>query len=286
MVPRSSRSVLATLTQTAALALVTLTWIPVAHAADEPFRLGARIGLQVDRLHSLVADSLGLSQTRSTVMAVDYDFRIFSIPMSGADKPAFHLVGDVLLGKRAVPMMEFAAPGFNGKPVAEVPVAEILTGFLLRVPMTIVDPGAGSALHVGYRGGLVLASGDAAQNDFPKVKQFMFGFERTRGFFESSMIEMAYGTNESAGRAYGARRWNARVLLVGQLGARPAAPPAKPAAGRAPVILPHVGRSPVQLFVELDVDTDGSIGPDLFTARGGLAFDAGRLLSHVLGSGN
>ena len=256
-----------------------------AQAADEPFRLSARFGFQADRLHSVLADSLGLSVTRSTVAAIDYDFRIFSIPMAGADKPAFHLVGDVMMGKRALPLQEFAAPDFIGEPIQEVPVAEVLTGFLLRVPMTIVDPGAGSALHLGYRGGLVLASGDAEQNDFPKVKQFMFGFERTRGFFEGSMIEMAYGTNEAAGREFGAHRWDAKVLLVGQIGASSAAAPAKPAAGRAPATAARPEGSPVQLFVELNVDTDGSIGPDLFMARGGLAFDAGRLLSHVLGSG-
>ncbi|MEQ1834491.1 MAG: hypothetical protein ABL977_15705 [Candidatus Eisenbacteria bacterium] len=254
-----------------------------ARAADEPFRLSARFGFQVDRLHSVVADSLGLSVTRSTVAAIDYDFRIFSVPMAGSDKPAFHLVGDVMMGKRALPLQDFAAPGFLGAPIQEVPVAEVLTGFLLRVPMTVVDPGAGSALHLGYRGGLVLASGDAEQNDFPKVKQFMFGFERTRGFFAGSMVEMAYGTNESAGRAFGAHRWDAKVLVVGQIGASSGAAPAKAPVGRAPAA--RAEGSPLQLFIELNVDTDGSIGPDLFMARGGLAFDAGRVLSRVLGSG-
>lgn len=251
-----------------------------ARAAEDPLRLVIGYGFQGDRLNSVVADSLGLSLTHGTVMMMDYDFRVFSMPMSGVDKPAVHLIGAILVGKRALPVMDFAGPGFTGAPIQEVRTAEMTTGVVFRLPMTMLDKSAGSAFHIGYRGGLVLSGG--VQNDFPHVKQVLFGFERTRGYLAGSTIEMAYGTNEIAGREHGAHRWDAHVLFMGQLGRSSAAALPKPVARRSPVPVP-VEPYPLHVFVELNVDTDGSIGPDLLMARAGLALDAGHVLSRVFG---
>lgn len=253
----------------------------VAGAADDPLRIDLTVGAQLDRLHSPVADSVGLSNSHGPVAALSYDFRVFSVPMAGDDKPALHLMGDVVVGRRVLPIQDFAGAGFTGPPVIEVPVAELIAGIRFTIPMTIVDKAAGSALVLGYRGGLLLS--DGGQNDFPHVKQVVFGFERTRGLFERSAVEMAYGTNEAAGRQYGARRWGARVLLMTQLGApRPAVVP-KAAPGKVTPAIPPAS-STVHLFIEFNVDTDGSVGPDLLMTRMGATLDAGRILSHVFGA--
>jgi hypothetical protein len=269
-----------------ALVLGPFAWPAATRAADDPLRLDVAVGAQFDRLHSALADSVGLSVSHATVVVLGYDFRVFNVPMSGADKPSLHVLGDVALGKRPLPVRDFAGPGFTGAPVVEVPVAEVIAGIGFRLPMTMIDAGAGSALVLGYRGGLLLSSG--GQNDFPHVKQVVFGFERTRGFLEGSAVEMAYGTNEAAGRQYGAHRWGARVLLMGSVGggsATDGAVVARAAPGK-PAVAPRTSGSPVRIFLEFNVDTDGSVGPDLLMARTGLDFDAGRILSRVLGALN
>ena len=252
-----------------------------AWAAEDPLRLELKLGVQADRLNSALADSLGLSLTHTTVTELAYDFRVFSVPMAGEEKPALHVVGNALLGKRAMPVSEFTGPGFGGAPIQAIRVGEVTLGLFFTLPMTLVDPGAGSRLRFGYRGGLLLTGG--ARNDFPHVKQFVFGFERTRGFFEGSAFEMAYGTNEAAGREFGAHRWGARALFMGQLNARDKPVPGKPAPGK-PAAPARPATSTVHLFLELNVDSDGSIGPDLLMARVGVTLDAGRIAAGVLGS--
>ncbi len=264
-----------------ALVAVVLAAARPAAAADDPLRIELVLGIQADRLNSAVADSLGLALTRASVAELVYDFRVFSVPMAGEEKPALHVVGNALLGRRALPANDFASPSFNGAPIREMPVAEVTMGLFFTLPMTMLDPGAGSRLRFGYRGGLLLTGG--ARNDFPHVKQFVFGFERTRGFFEGSAVEMAYGTNEGAGREFGAHRWGARVLFMGQVGALRAAAAVKPAPGKpAPAVRPSP--STIHLFLELNVDTDGSVGPDLLMARTGLTLDAGRIAARLFGA--
>ena len=267
----------------ARLTVLVLFLCPVlAAAAEDPLQLRVGYGLQMDRLHSAVADSLGLSMTRATVTKFEYDFRIFSVPMAGAEKPAFHVLGDALFGKRAIPVQDFAGPGFTGQPVDEVPVAEITAGIMLTLPMTMVDPGAGSRFLVGYRGGLILTGG-GAKNDFPHVKQVVFGFERTRGLFQRSNFMMAYGTNEAAGREFGAHRWAGMLHLEAQLGKPFGTAPqtaGKPTPGKG---ASRELSSPLRLFADFQIDTDGSIGPDLLLGRVGLTWDAGSVLSRILG---
>lgn len=254
-----------------------------AHSAEDPLQLKVGYGLQMDRLHSAVADSLGIAMTQATVTTMEYDFRVFSVPMAGAEKPAIHVLGDALFGKRAIPVGDFGGLGYSGPPIDEVPVAEITAGIALTLPMTMVDPSAGSRLVLGYRGGLILTGG--TRNDFPHVKQFIFGFQRTKGLFEDSYFMMARGTNEAAGREFGAKRWAAMLHLEAQLGSALVGAPAKPAAKPGAKAPPRAASSPVRLFADVQVDTDGSIGPDLLLGRMGIRVDAGRVLVKVLGAG-
>ena len=247
-----------------------------AHAAEDPFQLRVATGVQMERLHSVHADSMGLSATQSIVTHMSCDFRVFDLPF-GKERPALHVLAETRLGRRAIPLGEFMADTYAGAPVIETSVIEVMTGARLEVPMTMLDPGAGSRLTIGYRGGLLLSNG--GRNDFPHVKQFTLGFERTRGFFEHSGLEMAYGTDEAVGRRSGAHRWAAQVHLEGQIG-RSLMTPARAMTGRD---APAAPTSPVRLFLDVQVDTDGSIGPDLLTARAGVMLDAGRALKRVLG---
>lgn len=248
-----------------------------ARAAEDPLQLRVATGVQMERLHSVAADSLGHSATQGIVTRMSCDFRVFDLPMGKTDKPALHLLAESQWGRRTLPVGDFMGAGYTGEPVAETNVIEVSAGADLVIPMTMLDAAAGSRLTLGYRGGLLLSNG--GRNDFPHVKQFVFGFERTRGFFEHSSIGMAYGTNEAVGRTSGAKRWAAQLHLEGQIGRGLMGPPRPVAAkGAVPPIT-----SPVHVFMDLMVDTDGSVGPDLLVARTGIVLDAGRALKAVLG---
>jgi len=260
-----------------ALLVLAFALVPrVVAAAEDPLQLRVATGVQMERLHSVAADSLGHSATQGIVTRMSCDFRVFDLPMGKTEKPALHLLAESQWGRRTLPVGDFMGAGYTGEPVAETNVIEVSAGADLVIPMTLLDAGAGSRLTLGYRGGLLLSNG--GRNDFPHVKQFVFGFERTRGFFEHSSIGMAYGTNEAAGRTCGAKRWAAQMHLEGQIGRGLVAAP-RPAAKGA---LPN-NTSPVHVFMDLMVDTDGSVGPDLLVARTGIVLDAGRALKAVLG---
>jgi hypothetical protein len=158
-------------------------------------------------------------------------------------------------------------------------------GLALRLPMSMVSPGAGAEFFVGYQGSLVLAGG--ATQDFLHVKQVMFGFERTRGLFEGSIAEMAYGRNESWGLTGAPNRWAARFRAQMLLGpaATPAVPAARAVAGKtaAAPVRATMG-SPLRVFVQLGVDTDGGPGADAIQGQLGLVLDAGSVLLRAMGS--
>lgn len=261
----------------AALLLTGTLLAASAHAAEDPLQLRVATGVQMERLHSVAADSMGLSATQGIVTRMTCDFRVFDLPMGGADKPGLNLNAETQWGRRTLPVADFMGAGYTGAPVAETNVIEVLAGLELALPMTMLDPNAGSRLTLGYRGGMLLSNG--GRNDFPHVKQFTFGFTRTRGFFEHSSIGMAYGTNEAAGRTCGSGRWAGQLHLEGQLG-RALMAPARPMTGKG---APPNSSSPVHVFLDVMVDTDGSVGPDLLLARTGVVLDAGRALKRVLG---
>ena len=136
-----------TLVLAAASLMLSLT---SARAAEDPFQLRVATGVQMERLHSVQADSLGLSATQSIVTHMSCDFRVFDLPF-GKERPALHVLAETRLGRRAIPVGEFMADTYAGAPVIETSVIEVMTGARLEVPMTMLDPGAGSRLTLGYR---------------------------------------------------------------------------------------------------------------------------------------
>lgn len=257
---------------------------PTAHAADsEPFHLVMSAAFQADRLNSPLADSLRLTLTHANRAMLGFDFRVAELPLMAPAQPSIHIIGSALTTRRAVAIL--GTPGSSGTPATlkEIPVVEMTAGFAFNIPMAIIDPNAGAEFYAGYQGGMVLAGGKA--QDFLRLKQVVFGFDRTKGLFQGSLAEMAYGHNETWGTAYAANRWAARFRIQTLLG--PAGSPpsnARPVAGKPASIPPPSMGSPLRAFVELGADTDGGLGPDAITAQVGLTLDAGSVLERVMGT--
>jgi hypothetical protein len=271
---------LRTLRRAAVLLALSLV-VPAAHGlaaaaapavASDPYDLRFEFAWQVERFHAPEADSLGHSVTTGTATRLGFDFRVVDLPVPGAGpKPALHVVGHTRSSGRTFATGGLARAGGAAPAIDEMPVFEIGGAAVLRVPVTMIAPGAGADFFAGYEGGLVLASDTGY--DFMHVKRAVFGFERTRGFFEGSLVEMAYGRNETFGLEHAAGRWATRFRVRSRLGPEP-----KPAAdGQA-------SGSPVCLFVDLLVDTDGGTGPDGIQGLAGLTLDAGAVLRRVMGS--
>ena len=258
--------------------------VPAADAADsEPFHLTMSAAYQADRLNSPLADSLRLSLTHANRAVLGFDFRVAELPLMAPAQPSIHIVGGALTTRRAVAIL--ASPGGAGTPftLKVTPVVEMNAGFALHVPMAIIDPNAGAEFYAGYQGGMVVAGGKA--QDFLRLKQVVFGFDRTQGLFQGSLAEMAYGHNESWGLDDASNRWAARFRIQTLLGpAGSPLPAARPVAGKPGTIPGPPMGSPLRIFVELGADTDGGVGPDAITAQVGLTLDAGSVLQRVMGT--
>ena len=252
--------------------LVLLAAVPAGAAADpSSYTLDVDVAYRYERFNSPLADSLHLAVGHAVATRVGFDFRVFSAPMPGAAKPALHVFGGALTSRRTVANASFSTGG-GAAPVEELPVAVVEAGIRLVAPLTLVDPGAGSALFLGYQGGLALTS--FTSRDLMRTKHAVLGFERTVGQFEGSRVEMRYGRNETVGRADAAGRWVASFHVESALARGPRGAPAGSPAGR----------SPLRLYVELAADTDGGDGPDLIEGQAGIEIDAGHLLRKLTGA--
>ena len=258
--------------------------IPGAHAADsEPFRLTFTAAYQADRLNSPLADSLRLTLTHANRAALGFDFRVVELPLKPNANPAIHILGSALTTRQAVAILGPAGTIGTPSTLKEIPVVEMTGGFAITLPMALIDPHAGAEFYAGYQGGMVLAGGKS--QDFLRLKQVVFGFDRTTGLFEGSFAEMAFGHNETWGIDYAANRWAARFRIQTLLG--PAAAPAsatRAAAGKPAAVREASFGSPLRAYVELGADTDGGLGPDAISAQLGLVLDAGTVLQRVMGA--
>lgn len=254
-----------------------------AAAGGDRFRLDVSAAFQVERFHASAADSLGLAVTRGTVAEMAFDFRVLDAPMPGASKPALHVLGRAGTGRRAFGTQGIAPASALAAPVEESPLIDLGVGVALDVPLELVDPGAGASLVASYEGGLAIAS--TAGYDFMRSKRVAVGFERTRGFFEGSRVEMGYGRNEAFGLAHAAKRWSPRFFIQGRL-VPVSRPVATGAASRStPAATDQIAlMSPVRAFVDLGVDTNGRGGPDGVRVLFGLALDSGAILRSIVGA--
>lgn len=269
------------------LALVILATLARSAAAGsapaDPYDLRFSFAWQVDRFHSAAADSLGHSVTAGTAALLGFDFRVVDLPVPGkGGKPALHVLGHTRSSGHTFATDGLVRAGGTYPAIEEMPVFEMGGAAVLRVPVDMIAPGAGSDFYAGYEGGLVLASHTGY--DFIHLKRAIFGFERTQGFFEGSRVEMAYGRNESYGLSHAAGRWATRFRVQSRVGPGPTA--ADPAAGKNATagVARGTGGTPLRAFVDLVVDTDGGDGPDGIRALVGLTIDAGAVLRRVMAS--
>jgi hypothetical protein len=247
-----------------------------AFAAEDRFTLDLRIARQIERFQSHEADSLGLSVQQCTVGMAAFDFRVLDLPMK-PHPPALHVSGRALTSERVF----VSAPGGVGSPEVtdESPMLEVYGGVALAIPLGIVDKTEGAEFHVGYEGGVVIAR-DTGEN-FLQVSTMVFGFQRTSGVFEGSVVDVTYGHDDLFGPTWAPKRWGARAdiecALIGGRTNVPAGATVTAAAAAPP------GRAPLRAFLEIALETDGRPGPDSIGLRGGFALDPAGLLSRMSG---
>jgi hypothetical protein len=253
-----------------ALAVALALLLPAAQARADTERIRLILGFarSVSRFHSFEADSMGLSYELSNSPEADIDFRVLDLPMPKTPRPALHVTAGALTDQRTL------GPFLPGQPLTQEPVIVLRSGVYLLVPLELVRPNAGVALRVGWSGAYVLRR--TGGEEFITITKARFGFERTTGWFEGSCVEVGMGRDETFGREFAGKRWDAHVALQGRILPPPRLPaPAKTAKTAAP---PDEPRRMVWAFVDMVVDTDGGPGPDGLRLRFGLSTDVAGIL--------
>jgi hypothetical protein len=259
-----------------ALALVLALALPIAQARAETERIRLVLGFarSVSRFHSIEADSTGLSYGLTNSPEVDLDFRVLDVPMPKAPRPALHVTAGALTDERTL------GPFLPGQPLARQPVLVLRSGVHVLVPLELVRPNTGVAFRIGWSGAYVLGRTGGAE--FLTITKARFGFERTAGWFEGSCVEVGMGRDETFGREFAAQRWDVHVALQGRLLPRPV--PAVPAKAGKAVPPPEERRRMLWAFADMDVDTDGGVGPDGLQLRFGLSTDVAGILQTAFGA--
>jgi hypothetical protein len=270
----------------AALALLALAAGP-ALAAEDRIRLDFRFGGQAERFQSPQADSLDLSTTKTYLGELDCDFRVMDLPMK-PQAPA------IWVSTRATALNQVFVPGVGTPPVSGLPqksvMLDLVGGIGVTVPLGIVDKTRGAEFRLRYEGGVVIAA--SSGESFLQTSTVHLGFRRVGGVFDGSEMDVAYGHNDVFGPDAAASRWSARSSLFVGIGPAPKGkPPALPAgtkttpaaAAAAAAATTGDGRRPMRAFLDLMLDTDGHPGPDSAAIRGGIAINAGGMLSWLGG---
>ncbi len=278
---RRARRPLAPLLAALPLALALTGARPVPSSAEDRFRLDVRIARQAERYQSREADSLGLSVSTCTVGTVDCEFRVMDLPLRKGVRPVWQVFGTTETSSRVF-VSGGSAPGAVGRTI-ESPMLQVRGGTGFAVPLGLVDGTHGANLRLRYEGGVVIST-DSGEN-FLQTSMVQFGFERSGGVFDGSVMEVGYGHNDLYGSSWAAGRWGARMLLVAGLGGGRARTGGSSSASSGAAADPDGGRRPVRSFLELDLDTDGRPGPDRIALRLGMALDAGTVLAWMGGSG-
>lgn len=272
---RVAAGYLATLTGLAlTLGLTLLLPVAQARADTERIRLVVGFAREVNRFHSIEADSAGLSYGLTSSPEVDIDFRVLDVPMPKTPRPTLHVTAGALTDARTL------GPFLPGQPLAWQPILVLRSGVYLLVPLELVRPNAGVALRIGWNGAYVL--GRTGGSEFLTITKARVGFERTTGWFEGSCVEVGMGRDETFGREFAATRWDVHVALQGRLLPPPAhSAPAK--VGKA-VATPDEMRRMLWAFVDVVVDTDGGAGPDGLQVRFGLSTDVVAIIQTAFGA--
>jgi hypothetical protein len=260
----------------AGLTLLLAFLLPVAQARADAERIRVVLGFAraVNRFHSNEADSAGLSYGLTTSPEMDVDFRVLDLPMPKAPRPALHVTAGALTDERTL------GPFVPGQPLIRQPVLVLRSGVHMLVPLELLRPNSGVAFRVGWSGAYVLGRTGGA--DFLTITKARFGFERTAGWFEGSCVEVGTGRDETYGREFASNRWDVHVALQGRI----LPPPVRtvPAKAGKPVAPPDETRRVVWAFADVDVDTDGGLGPDGLQLRFGLSTDLVGIVQNAFGA--
>jgi hypothetical protein len=211
------------------------------------------------------------------------DFRVLDLPMGKLNKPSLRLSGGMATDERIL------GPAAPGQLFAEYPVLEMTSGIGLELPLeTLVKGNTGVSLRIGWKGAYLLTR--TGGQDFLTVSKLRVDFVRTSGALAGSSLGFGKGRDESFGRDAASGRWDVKMALQGRLASVPAAP-----APPAPALRPGAKPAPkpaaaertrlLWVFLDMDVDTDGSVMADGLRAKCGLGlsldgFANGLMRSH------
>jgi hypothetical protein len=258
------------------LALLALPTLARAQGADR-LHVSATWSRNVQRLHSIAADSMGLSYELSYSPSVNVDLRAIDLPVGKGAKPSLHLSGGVTADE-----MVLGPPTPSTNPGA-FQVLDFSSGIAIEAPMEAFLPGnAGVAVRLGWSGGYLLTR-TGGQN-FLERSLVQLQFVRTSGALQGSTIGVGHGRDETYGWDSAAKRWDVGVALQGRLLAAPAsllpgAPPVR--AGAKPAAPPLNDSRLLWAFADLDVSTDGGPGADGLRGRVGVGLDLNAFVTAV-----
>lgn len=234
----------------------------------------------VQRLHSIGADTLGLSVHRAFSPSVRMDLRAIDLPMGKGPKPSLHLTASVTEDEQVL------GPAVQGMDVGVFRTLDFGAGVGFEFPLeALVKGNAGIGLRLGWDGNYVLTRTDG-QNFLEKSK-VRLDFLRTTGALQGSSIGVGMGRDETFGYDCSSGRWDVRVALLARLFTAPNPAPAKPAlapGGRpAPAAARPVNDTRLMwLFMDADLDTDGGPGADGLRGRAGIGVDLNAFVTALL----
>lgn len=252
--------------------------LPAAALAQGRDRLEIDAGWSrgVDRFHSIGADTLGLHYGRSFVPEFGVDFRVLDLPV-GKVKPApsLHFTTRVWMDERTV------GPAMPGQLTGRYQMLGVGGGIYLDAPLDLLKGNTGVAFRLGWEGGELMTR--SGPNDFLSQSMLRFGFVRTAGGMQGSHVLIGKGRDELYGWDAASGRWDVRLSLQGRLAGSPAPPPApaKPGA-KAPPAPRKPDDRVLWAFLELNLNTDGEIGPDGMAGRAGVMMDVGAWMRNTL----
>lgn len=262
-----------------ALVPMAALWPLPAHAqTGDRFDISTYWSKNVQRLHAIGADTLGLSYGEAYGAGANVDFRVIDLPMGKGQKPALHLTGGVGTDQLVL------GPAAEGMSCGEFPVIEFASGVALELPLeALVKGNAGVALRVGWDGSYMLTR--TGGQSFLERSKLRVDFVRTTGALQGSTFGFGKGRDETFGYDASGGRWDVRLSVQGRVWGAPmaaAAPaaPAKPGAKPAARPVTMDGRL-LWLFADVLVDTDGGIGADGLRARAGVGLDLNAFVTAV-----
>ncbi len=255
----------------AAFVLVALPFLAPparAQAEDERFELSVFLARGIERMHAIGADTLGLSYGTSFTGGLDVDFRVLDLPLGKGRKPALRVSGGLATDERIL------GPALEGMLYEEFPMLEMSSGVALELPLeALIKGNSGVAFRLGWRGAYLLTR--SGGQEFLTVSKLRMDFVRTSGALAGSSLGFGKGRDETFGYDAASGRWDVRMSLVGSL-MRVPPPPAAPAPAAKPGAKPAPKPAVVErarlvwAFLDVDVDTDGSVGADGLRAKLGL----------------